>query len=213
MRDSFHAYNVFHHQAQNPWYLLPDSWLPSITLFAVAIALATPWIVNWLNNKPKNSKLKVLGVSVVDQANETHDPDYQVDHHVGRLIIKNGGKFIAKSTEAFLEEIVFEGEERNDFFSVPLIWTHSQIVKDYARDIHPNQTVYLDVLSYSSDSRLGEPLAQFSIGAGKDVDNLSYVCVGRSKILVRMYQESGQVDEVNLEIDWDGDKAPKMTIV
>lgn len=212
MRHFFHAYSTSPHQAQATWYLIPDSWLPTITLFAVAIALATPWIVNWLNNRPKNSKIRVLNVSIVDQANEAYDDD-QMNHHVGRLVIKNEGKFIAKSIEASLEKIVFDEQERKDFFPVPLIWTHSQPNKATARDIYPNQTVYLDVLFYFSESRSGDALAQFAIGAGKDVENLSYVCVGKSNILIKLYQESGQVDEVSLQIDWDGNSAPKMILL
>lgn len=201
------------HPARLPWYLISDSWLPTFTFLALIVAFVVPWVANCLNNRPRKSKLKVTGKSVVDQANESYDPDIVDTHLVGRLVIQNKGRYIARSVEASLEKIICEGEDRRNFFPVPLFWTHGQVNKGIIRDIYPNQTVYLDVFEYIWDSLQGESMARFSLGAGRDIENLSFVSVGKSNLLLKLYQESGQVDKIRLEISWEGKGEPEMTIL
>lgn len=86
------------------------------TALAVIVALFTPWIVNYLNNLPKKSRLIFKDTSVV---NQDSNPDTEEDLvrllNVGRLIIKNEGKYIAKSVEAYVDRIKYDNEMRNDF--------------------------------------------------------------------------------------------------
>lgn len=186
------------------WYLIPEDWLPIITLLAVVVALVTPWIIEYLNNKPKKSNLQAVGISIVDQAGETHG-DWKEEHCVGRLVLTNTGKFVAKSVTANLEKIFYDEEERENFFPAPLKWTHGQLNKDgeTVRDIYPNQTVYLDVYNYFSDERYEDVPVNFAVGGGVEIHNLSVMNYGKSVIYIKLYQESGQVEEIRLEANWD----------
>ncbi len=184
---------------------------------AVVVALITPWIVNWLSNKPKLSKIKAIGTRVVDQTNYDHDETLREAYtlHVGRLVLKNEGEYTARSVEAYLERIVYEGEERKDFLPMPLSWTHGQLNKDgiTVRDIYPNQAVYLDVFNHFFNPYIvGDRETKFAVGTGENFENLSYVNTGKSDVYIKFYQESGQVNTVHLISNWDNG-VPELSIV
>ncbi len=189
----------------------PNLW----TFSAVAVALVSPWIVNWLNNKPKRSQLSVEETSVINQSND--ESSYGASpFNVGRIIIKNKGKYKARLVEAYIEKIIFNKENRKDFFPVPLFWTHGQLNKGGAtvRDIYPNQTVYLDVFNHVfDDSYVGDNSVLFAGAAGQGIDNLIRVNLGESVVLIKLYQESGQVDDIFLKLNWDGKETPTLAII
>jgi len=198
----------------NTFYFTQEFW----TAAAVVVALIIPWIIDWLSNRPKKSHLIVKGTSVINQDNAVDEYEQNMGRllNVGRISIKNNGKFIAKSVEAFIEMIFFDGGYRADFIPVPLVWTHGQLGKQgpVSRDIYPNQTVSLDIFNYIYNSDyVGDNEVLFAIGAGLNTDNLSKMNLGESKILIKFYQESGQVNEVWIRFNRDGKSVPKMNII
>lgn len=196
-----------------PFYLSQEFW----TALAVIVALFIPWIASWLNNRPKKSKLVFKGTSIVNQDN---NPDTKEELarllNVGRLIIKNEGKYIAKCVEANLDQIGFDDELRDDFLPIPLFWTHGQLNKNgpTIRDIYPNQTVYLDLIHHYYDPNyVGSNSVVFAVAAGQGIDNLWRMNLGESKLFIKLYQESGQVDNVCIKTLWDGKNAPTVSII
>lgn len=193
---------------------IPD-WLTAIgTVGAVIVALG----VNWWNNKPKKSNLIVKGISIVNQDNAETEEEKNSPRllSVGRIIIHNNGKYKASSVEACIEKIYFEGKEREDFFPMPLVWTHGQLNKKghTIRDIYPNQTVYLDIFNQIYDNYyVGENIVKLAVAAGLDNDNLSGMNLGESELLIKLYQESGQVNEIHLKTVWDSKNIPTISIV
>lgn len=136
--------------------------------------------------------------------------------NVGRLILKNEGKYIAKSVEACIDRIRFDGEWRDNFFPMPLYWTHGQLNKNgpTVRDIYPNQTVYLDLFNHLYDPNYtGNNSVVFAVAAGQGIDDLWRTNLGESELFLKFYQESGQVDEVCVKIIWDGKSVPTVSIV
>ena len=206
-------YYFYHGFLNKPFYLSQEF----LTALAVIIALFTPWIVNWLNNRPKKSKLVFKDTSVVSQDNNPDSEEELVRLlKVGRLIIKNEGEFIAKSVEAYIDRIKFDDELRDDFFPIPLFWTHGQLNKTgpTIRDVYPNQTVYLDLFNYLYDPEyVGNSSVVFAVAAGQGVDNLWRMNLGESELFIKFYQESGQVEEVCVKAVWDGKNVPTVSIV
>jgi len=180
-----------------PLSFLKDVWefiRLNSTIFALIVAFFSPWIVFWINNKPKKSKLVLKGTKIVNQNGNIH----------GRLIIKNEGKYIAKSVEVFIERIQHKGKFRDNFFPVPLAWTHKG---EAVRDIYPHQTVYLDFL-INKDGRV-----LFVLKACHGVEDLWRVDPGESESFIKFYQESGQVDEGCVKVILDDKDRPKIDII
>lgn len=208
-----------HHYLQNYTETSVADWMTAIgTLLAVVAALFTPWVVNHLNNRPKNSKLIFVKSSVISQdpAIEEDDKNLSRIMNVGRVVVKNEGKNKAVAVEVFIEKIIFDGEERKDFIPMPLNWTHGQLSKSgpIVRDIYPNQTVYLDIFNHIYDTGfVNENLVIFAVAVGHGNDNLSQMNVGESELHVTLYQESGQVDTLKLKCNYDGKSTPSISII
>lgn len=185
-------------------------WLTAIgTVGAVIVALFTIW----LNSLPKKSKLMFRGVSIINQDSNPENFDNRKLLDVGRLIIKNTGKYEAKSVEAYIEKVIDNGEVRKDFIPMPLHWTHGELNKTgpIIRNIYPNQTVYLDIYNHIFDPEYtGESSVVFAVAAGLSVDTLSKMALGESEIIIKLYQESGQVDEIYVKTYWNGKGAPNL---
>lgn len=108
------------------------------------------------------------------------------------------------------------GNERGDFIPMPLVWTHGHLNKNgpTIRDIYPNQTVYLDVFNHIYDNGYADDnIVSFAVATGHNTDNLSGVTSGQSKILIKLYQESGQVTKICLKVNWDGKNVPELSII
>lgn len=178
-----------------------SDWL---TFFAVIVALSAPFLHNWLSNKPKKSKLVLQSAHVCNQDNGLST------YYMGRLIIKNKGKFIAKSVEPNINNLEAK-QDKKFFFPVPLQWTHYQISKKNPsiRDIYPNQSVYLDLFYFDKNKKT----AKFTITAGKGLSELEDIVIGENKVNIVIYQKSGQVDSFKLKIVWDNeDSVPKIIV-
>lgn len=204
--------NNFFSNFNKSFFLTQTFW----TFMVFIAAVITPWIVNWLNNRPKNSNLVWKNVSVIHQDSDPDNSHMAKLYDVGRIVLKNNGKFIAKSVEAYIEKIIWDEEERKDFIPMPLIWTHGELNAKglTVRDIYPNQTVYLDIFNHIFDpDYTGESSVIFSIATGTNYEDLSKLNIGKSELLIRLYQESGQINKVWLNVIWDGKSVPKIFII
>lgn len=214
-------------QINKPYLFSQEFWTVAATIVAfvaVIVALFTPFLMSWLSNRPKKSKLVVKDTRVINQeASEEYQEaseEYQKHTHpllnVGIVIIKNTGQYKASSVEAYVEEIFDEGKKRSDFIPMPLVWTHGQLNKNgpTIRDIYPNQEVSLDFFNHKyDDGYVGDNIVSFAVATGHFVDNLSRMALGESKISIVLYQESGQVDTIRLKVIWDGVKVPKLSVL
>ena len=74
---------------------------------------------------------------------------------VYRLQIQNEGKDTAREVEVSVTEISDDGVRRDNFLPVPLRWTHFQSGTSgpAKRDIHRNQSVYLDLCALQIDNK------------------------------------------------------------
>jgi len=136
--------------------------------------------------------------------------------HVGRLVIKNNEQFAAKSVEAYLNAVEDNGKPRENFLPVPLHWTHGQLNASKSttvRDIYPQQVVYLDIFNEIYDRQAAKNTVEFAIAAGHGINDFSKLSLSESKLFVKIYQESGQVNQIALKIDWDGVDVPAMSII
>lgn len=150
--------------------------------------------------------MKFKEANIIHQEPDTDGAPVRRLLDVGRLIIKNEGRYKASGVEAYIENISSDGEARDNFIPVPLVWTHGQLNEQgpTVRDIYPNQTVYLDVFNHIYDPNyVGESTVELAVAAGHGIDSLSKMNAGVSKMLIRLYQESGQVNSVTLKTDWD----------
>ncbi|MDR3571375.1 MAG: hypothetical protein P4L81_04220 [Candidatus Pacebacteria bacterium] len=197
------------------FYLTPEFWA---VVVALAIGILSPPLSEWWRRRPEKSDLVVQGVTVTPHRDpsEVDDSESMAILHVGRVIIENKGAFTARSVEAYIESIIDSGDRREDFFPMPLLWTHGQLNKDGAavRDIYPHQTVYLDIFNNMLDREmLADRSLRLAVAAGNDVAALSRGALGESVLVVKLYQESGQVTEIRLKTAWDGRDVPKLTLL
>ena len=195
-----------------PFYFTQEFW----TAMATIVALFMPLLVIWLNNRPKKSNLVFKDTSIVHQDSLPEEKHIRKLLDVGRLIITNKGRFKATTVEAYIDQITSDGIAREDFFPMPLVWTHGQLNKNGStvRDIYPNQTVYLDVFNHILDPEYkNNSSVIFAVAAGHSIDSLSKMNLGESEILIKFYQESGQVNQVWIKADWDGKSVPKINIL
>lgn len=193
-----------------PFYTAPEFWAVFVALF---IGIASPIFIEYLRRKPQKSNLSMVKVLIINQDNdpEEYQPKKLLD--AGRLMIENKGKFIAKRVQAYIEKIVDNGEQREDFVPMPLNWTHGQLNKEgfITRDIYPNQTVYLDVFNHFLDiDYAGDRSVVLAVAAGMEFDSLSKLAIGESEMLIKIYQESGQVNDIKLKFSWNGKDIPTM---
>lgn len=206
------SFGLFREDFVKPFYFTQEFWTAAATI----VALFMPLLVIWLNNRPKKSNLVFEGTSIVHQDSMPEEEHVRKLLDVGRLIITNKGGNKARMVEAYIDKIISDGDEREDFFPMPIVWTHGQLNKNgpTIRDIYPNQTVYLDVFDYFLDpGYVGNSSVLFAVAAGHGVDNLSKMNSGESEILIKFYQESGQVDQVWINAHWNGKSVPEIKIL
>jgi len=187
------------------------------TFLAVCVALATPWIINWLTNRPKKSKLVFVQTNVIDQSPDPNIFDFLdgTPLNIGRLVIRNDGRYIAENVEAYIDRIKYNGEFRANYIPMPLRWTHGELNKEGStmRNIYPHQTVYLDIFDHVVDeSYVGNTSVIFSVLSGRNVDDLSKMNIGRSELYIKLYQASGQVDEICILAEAVTGEPPQISI-
>lgn len=175
------------------------SLIASITALIIAI-----FTEPFLNKFIRKTKLRVKGVTSHIQG--------AGDLIVHRLLIKNESNYRAKDVEVDVEQIYDGDEKRQNFLPVPLGWTHSHAVNGghVARDIHPNQSVYLDICNYIK--RKDGDVLQLSLKAGSEIADFSVLKLGSTKLFMKAYQDSGQTIEMILIISWDGKNNPSIRL-
>lgn len=187
------------------FYFSQEFW----TMVAVVVALFVPFIVHWLDRRPKNSKLMIKAISIINQDQDVDNQNMRKLLHVARIVIKNEGKFTARLVEPYIDKIINDNEEQEDFIPVPLSWTHLNTSR---RDIYPNQTVYLDLFNHIFDPEyVSNRTVEFAVTAGHGVDSLSKMAIGNSEINIKLYQDSGQVDEAIINTSWNGQGEPRVS--
>ena len=186
-----------------PFYLEAEflgAAIASLTALGIAI-FSEPF----LNKYVRKTNLKVKGVSSHVQG--------RGDLIVHRLLIKNESGYRAKDVEVDVEQIYDGDEERHNFLPVPLGWTHSHAVNggQVARDIHPNQSVFLDITNYIK--RKEGDVLRLSLKAGQEIEDFCSLKVGFTKLSLRAYQDSGQNVSIRLQVNWDGKSSPTISIL
>jgi hypothetical protein len=176
------------------------SVIASITALIIAI-----FTEPFLNKFVRKTKLKVKGVTSHIQG--------KGDLFVHRLLIKNEGNYRAKDVEVNVEQIYDGDEKRKNFLPAPLGWTHSHAVNggQVARDIHPNQSVYLDICNYIN--RKEGDVLRLSLKAGQEIEDFCTLKLGSTKLELKAYQDSGQTVEIILIIDWNGKNNPSIRLL
>lgn len=176
-----------------------------LTFIAVLVALVTPFIMHWLERRPKESALEIgekgfITLQVTKASNNGNDRKT-----IGRVSIKNFGVHKAIAVQAFLEEVKNDGKIRGNFIPVPLCWTHQGLGGDglSLRDIHPNQTVLLDIFYFEHpSSQQAEGSLNFALAIGSGIENFAEIKSEKTELSLKLYQESGQVIPFRLLIKW-----------
>ncbi|MGB8991979.1 MAG: hypothetical protein WCD80_07995 [Desulfobaccales bacterium] len=203
-----------------PYYVLGIDYkiwaliIPLIAvMFSLVIAVGVPFLVEHLRRKPRKSNLVIMNKSVNPQG----------DSFVGRLIITNDSEERAVNVEAYIESIVYNDKPIKDYLPIPLRWTHGHVYNsEIRRDIFGKQTVYLDIFHYQEERGENIPVIE---GLNKEdlywfklqspITTLEYCNLksGKTKLHIKLYQESGQVREKDVEITWEKKGDPPKLII
>lgn len=158
-----------------------------------------------MRKKQIKTDLRIIGMPLYN-----NQPDNSI---VGRIIIKNKSIFKAEDVEANAEGLAINQKGRKNFLPCPLNWTHSQLFSvdgryQPARNIHPRQSVYLDIYKYYKESNN----LKLATIAGQDIEDFSSLKPGENNVTIRLYQESGQTLKIELTITWNGKSNPTIKI-
>jgi uncharacterized protein (DUF58 family) len=185
--------------------------------FAVGLVLspAVTVIGEWVRDRVFRPDIRAVRPVVTKQAGVM----------VGRLLVQNEGSVRAREVEAVVERI-FDGDKlRENFIGMPLRWTHGQVRAGVPsmRDIHVKQKCLLDIIQV-------EPVVSFRVGANGYIrtsssrlrlcseaggvdESLSELLIGKSRLVIAIYDASGGVAEIQLEVNWKGGfTAPEVRI-
>jgi hypothetical protein len=148
-----------------------------------------------------------------------------------RLSVTNNGKGSAKGVEAVISNITKDGKTV-EILPSPLEWTHH--TPRTTRDIQANQPAQLDFVRFwkkldklsvteiekyrkynpkavIQNSSLITPVLSFLSPPIMDQLDLSSLIKGKSIVILKLYQKSGQVVKIGIDIDWDGENEPKLS--
>lgn len=201
-----------HNFSNNPLQLIT-------VMVAFLVGIFSPWASEWFRRRPRKSGLTAVCPDIKKQYNDDDEDTGAIRKllHVGRIVIENQGKYTANSVEAYLDTVEDADGKRENFLPVPLVWTHGQLNgggSPTIRNIYPGQKVYLDVFNNIYDDEVvGERIVAFAILAGNNITEFSRLALLESKLAIKLYQESGQVNQITLKIDWNGVDVPVMSIV
>lgn len=178
--------------------------------FAIG-ALVSPAVAvlgEWLRDKVFRPDIRPLQLLSTEQAGL----------FVTRLLVKNEGSVRAREVEAVAEQILDAGHLRENFIPMPLRWTHGQIRPGVPsmRDIHVKQECLLDVAQVGRAKLYNIPKAgdrydlkliptlKLCSEAGAHEETLSRLPLGRSRLVIAIYDASGGRAQVKLDVDWNG---------
>ncbi len=144
----------------------------------------------------------------------------KTDLIVYRLLIKNYpkhrvfGTSRAKDVEVIIESITENNKPRENFLPSPLTWTHGQAYEQnkylVLRDIHPGQTVYIDICNFIENRK--SLILATSVAAALHITDFCKLNKGQTTLKLMAYQDSGQIVPIKLLIEWDGQNAPNITL-
>ena len=126
---------------------------------------------------------------------------------VWRIAIKNCGNEVAKNVQADVTKIYDKGQERKNFLTVPLQWTH---LNSESRDISIGQIVYLDFFddipgTHGSPASVNHSVrlrSQF----GLDIPDFTYLKNETSSVEIALFHDKMKPHKINIftRIDLSG---------
>jgi hypothetical protein len=186
LNEIYNSLSVIRFSPKRPIWLQIIEFI--ILLLAPIVALAIGlWKDDW-RKKIEKSNIKAIKVNKHCQNSE----------YYYRLVLKNEGKYTAKNLEIDIEEVYDDKLKRKNFVPSPLRWTHRDTKP---RDVFPSQTCQLDICNFRF--KQGENL----ILTAPDIMNLKsipFLKAGKSKLILKHYQENGQTGIIKLSVFWTG---------
>jgi hypothetical protein len=124
-------------------------------------------------------------------------------------LITNNGRWRAKSVSAFVVERMSGKKNETSFLPSPLPWTHQGKIIE----IQKHQPVHLDLIEYKYDDNEKKYILRLLSDQIKDLPNLSRFEKGTTALKVNLYQQSGQVINIEVAFYWNGkDKPSKFSV-
>ncbi len=187
--DSFFQSSFFAHAQQG--FL----WQPYlIAIVSALIGLFGRWMYDYYFNL---SNL-IFDKSVLGPVNQSG-----IDYY--RMLLTNTGRGRARNVEAVVSKVATDDKARQNYLPSPLRWTH-QPNPVTVRNIQKNQPVYLDLVEFKQEGN--KHILRLLSPQIMDLENLALLSKGRSEISLDLYQSSGQVVSVKVELSWDGKNPP-----
>ena len=162
------------------------------TIPGIIVGIAVALSVDWFRKKFQTSRLKAVQVSYYRQ-NEMG---------VFRLIIKNDGSYKASKVEVYVDEVWEDGKKRDNFVPAPMWWMHQPQNAELRRDIFPNQKVFLDLLNLTE--KWGDEFIKLAAPNLLGIKDMPVIKKGKTRIILRYYEENGQTDKFEISVDWSG---------
>lgn len=157
------------------------------TLAAVTVAL----FGNQIRGTLFPSRIEIIDTWQNIQGNQGHT----------RLLFRNVGSTTALEVEAYVNRILDDGQPRQGFLPVPLIWTHTAGLET-KRDFHPKQFGYfLDICRVENiEDANAEPRIPLIFGAG--IPAYQNIFNGRTTLELVVSQKLGEIIMYDIELEW-----------
>ena len=163
-------------------------------LIGTFIASATALFIaggggRWLINKAYKPNLKVTG----------NIQRYMQALQMWRIAITNEGNDTAKNVQAMVTRFIEGGQDRENFVPMPLAWTHQEEV---SIDIHPEQTVYLDIIEHHTNT--SDKKANLASPRGHGVPDFRDLKESEqiTTLEITFYGNRGRLFKTYIDISW-----------
>lgn len=172
-------------------YSVPTLWPEFLTAIGTLLAIVVALFGDWIRSKLFPSK-----ISLTDKWQNTQNNQGQT-----RLLFRNIGSTTGYEVEVYVNRIVDNGQIRQGFLPVPLIWTHTAGVET-KRDIHPKQFgYYIDLCRIDDITIPGiQPKIPLIFGAG--VAKYQDIYHGRTTLELVVSQKSGDLIYYEVDLEW-----------
>lgn len=163
----------------------------NITVFGTLAAVVVALFGDWIRSKLFPSKVRLIDKWQNIQNNQGHT----------RLLFRNIGSTTAYEVEIYVNKIIDNGQIRQGFLPVPLIWTHTAGTGT-KRDIHPKQFgYYLDICRIDDITNPSiEPKLPLIFGAG--VARYEDIYHGKTTLGLVISQKSGELINYDVNLEW-----------
>jgi len=184
-----------------------------VSITALGIALFSEKFKQW----SRKSKLCIEKVSGLHIQDNIPPEGKKIKLSVGRVLVENKGRYKAGKVEVNVISIEDKNGGRRNFLPSPLNWTHSQLYSEnrtvgVIRDIHPHQSVYLDIFNLNTGEE-NSKILKLAVVPCSNIDDFSKLEIGENTIVLKFYQESGQTITKKLKIIWDGKDSPRIETI